>query len=306
MDLDRRVLLASAGAMALSVGGAASSQAPQGGALIRRPIPSSGEAVPVIGLGTAGGYEDAPSEASLAPLRETIRAFHAGGGTVIDTASTYGDAEAVVGRIAQELGLRDSLFLATKVDAGGRDAGLRQIERSFRDLRTSRIDLIAVHNLRDTATQLRTLRDLKQSGRIRYVGVTTSFESQHSPLADLMARETLDFVQVDFALDNRQAGERILPLARERDIAVMINLPFGRGRLFRAVRGKSLPEWAAEFDCRSWAQFFLKYIIAIDAVTCVIPGMAKPEHARDNLEAAQGRLPEAAMRRRLESYIDGL
>ena len=163
-----------------------------------------------------------------------------------------------------------------------------------------------MHNLRDTATQLRTLRDLKQSGRIRYVGVTTSFESQHAELADLMSRETLDFVQVDFALDNRQAGERILPLARQRGIAVMINLPFGRGRLFRATRGKTLPDWAAEFDCRSWAQFFLKYIVAFDAVTCAIPGMAKPEHATDNLGAAQGRLPDAAMRRRMESYIDGI
>lgn len=304
MALGRRALLASAGAMgAWSAGGAGS---PRTGALLRRAIPSSGEAVPAIGLGTAGGYEEVPSEAGLAPLRETIRAFHAGGGRVIDTASTYGDAEAVVGRIAQELGIRDSLFLATKVDAVGRDAGTRQIEQSFRDLRTSRIDLIAVHNLRDTATQLRTLRDLKQSGRIRYVGVTTSFESQHAKLADLMARETLDFVQVDFALDNRQAGERILPLARQRGIAVMINLPFGRGRLFRATRGKTLPDWAAEFDCRSWAQFFLKYIIAFDAVTCAIPGMAKPEHVRDNLAAAQGRLPDAAMRRRMESYIDGL
>jgi aryl-alcohol dehydrogenase-like predicted oxidoreductase len=279
---------------------------PQAGGLIRRTIPSSGEAVPAIGLGTAGGYEDVPSEAALAPLRETIRAFQAGGGTVIDTASTYGDAEAVVGRIAQELGIRQSLFLATKVDAIGREPGLRQIERSFRDLRAARIDLLAVHNLRDTATQLRTLGELKQSGRIRYVGVTTSFASQHAALADLMAREPLDFVQVDFALDNRQAGERILPLARERGVAVMVNLPFGRGRLFRAVRGKALPDWAAEFDCRSWAQFFLKYTIAFDAVTCPIPGMAKPEHARDNLGAAQGRLPDAAMRRRMENYIDAL
>ena len=303
MALGRRALLVSAATLAASPNGAAFAQT---GPLIRRAIPSSGEAVPAIGLGTAGGYDDVPSEAALGPLRETIRTFHAGGGMVIDTASTYGDAERVVGQIAQELSIRDSLFLATKVDATGRDAGMRQIEQSFRDLRTPRIDLIAVHNLNGTATQLSTLRDLKRSGRIRYVGVTTSYEGQHAQLADLMAREALDFVQVDFALDNRQAAERILPLARERGIALMINLPLGRGRLFRAVRGKALPDWAAEFDCHSWAQFFLKYIISLDAVTCAIPGMAKTEHVRDNLGAAQGRLPDAAMRRRMESYIDAV
>ena len=304
MAVGRRALLASAGAMAAwpALGATAA-----GGPLILRAIPSSGETVPAIGLGTAGGgYEDASTEAALAPLRETIRAFHDGGGMVIDTASTYGDAERAVGRIAQEGGFRDALFLATKVDAAGRETGLRQIEQSFRDLRTARIDLIAVHNLRDTATQLGTLRSLKQSGRIRYVGVTTSYAGQHAQLADLMAHETLDFVQVDYALDNRDAAERILPLARQRGMAVMVNLPLGRGRLFRAVRGKTLPDWASEFDCRSWAQFFLKYIIANEALTCAIPGMAKPEHVRDNLEAAQGRLPDAVMRRRMESYVDQL
>ncbi len=302
MAVSRRVLLASALALTASPALAA----PESEKLIRRKIPSSGETVPAIGLGTAGSYYDVPTEAELAPLRQTIRAFHEGGGTVIDTASTYGDAERAVGQIAQELGVRDALFLATKVDANGREAGLRQIDRSFRDLRTSRIDLIAVHNLHDTETQLGTLRELKHAHRIRYVGVTTSYEGQHAQLADVMAREALDFIQVDYALDNRQAAERILPLARERGMAAMINLPLGRGRLFRAVRGKPLPDWAAEFDCHSWAQFFLKYILADEAVTCAIPGMAKPEHARDNLDAAQGRLPDAAMRRRMESYIDAL
>ncbi|MBV9654763.1 MAG: aldo/keto reductase [Acetobacteraceae bacterium] len=305
MTIARRGFLVAAGTLAsgLPAPFAVAETAP----LLERPIPSTGETVPAIGLGTAGGgYESAGSDEALAPLRETIRTFAAGGGRVIDTASTYGDAERAIGRITSELAPAPPMFLATKVDAAGRASGNEQIEQSFHDLRTSRIDLIAVHNLRDTATQLATLRELKRAGRIRYVGVTTSYESQHAALAELMRRETLDFVQIDFALDNRDAAERILPLAQERGMAVMINLPLGRGRLFRAVRGKPLPDWAAAFDCHSWAQFFLKYILSFTVVTCAIPGMSKPEHVTDNLAAARGRLPDEATRRRMETYIDGV
>jgi len=278
----------------------------QTGTLIRRPIPSTGELIPAIGLGTAGRYMDATSEGEIAALRETLQAFHAEGGTVIDTSDDYGRAEEIIGQLAQELGIRDALFLATKVSTSGREAGARQVEESFKRLRTPRLDLVAVHNLEDVATNLRLLRELKQGGRIRYIGVTTSYEGQHQALAALMRRETLDFVQVDFALDNREAGELILPLARDRGMAVMINLPLGRGRLLAAVRGKPLPPWAAEFDCASWAQFFLKYVIAFEAVTCAIPGMGRPEHVRDDLGAARGRLPDGATRRRMEAFIDGL
>ena len=276
--------------------------------LVQKKIPSSGESIPVIGIGTARRYEEIASEAEKGPLRETIRRFKELGGKVIDSSPSYGTAEAVVGELVDGLKARDALFLATKVSLRqpGRAAGLEQIEQSFKRLRTNKIDLIAVHNLRDTQTQLRTLRELKQAGRIRYVGITTSFEKQYPEFEQTIKNETLDFIQVDYALDNRNADEKILPLAADRGAAVMINLPFGRGRLFKAVQGKNLPDWAAEFDCKSWAQFFLKYIVSHPAVTCAVPGMAKPEYVGDNLGAARGRLPDAAMRRRMEKFIDGV
>jgi aryl-alcohol dehydrogenase-like predicted oxidoreductase len=194
----------------------------------------------------------------------------------------------------------------SKVGAVGWEAGLQEIETSFPRLRTPRIDLIAVQNLRDIATRLRTLRELKQAGRIRYVGMTTSFPRQYPELERTMRAETLDFIQVDYALDNRAAVSTILPLAADRGMAVMINLPFGRGRLFQAVQGRELPPWASSFDCASWAQFFLKYIVSLPAVTCCVPGTAKVEYLLDNLGAAQGRLPDAAMRRQMEELIDRL
>ena len=274
--------------------------------LIERAIPSSGERLPVIGIGTARRWEQATTPAEMGPLRDVLRQLAERGGKVIDTAPSYGTAEAVVGELVGELGIRPSLFLATKVGAVGREAGIQETEASFRRLRTSRIDLIAVHNLRDTATQLRTLRELKQAGRIRYVGMTTSFPRQYPEFEQTMRAETLDFIQVDYALDNRAAAATILPLAADRGMAVMINLPLGRGRLFQAVQGKALPPWAGSFDCASWAQFFLKYIVSHPAITCCVPGTAKVEYLLDNLGAAQGRLPDAATRKRMEEFIDRL
>jgi len=280
----------------------------QGAPLIQKKIPSSGEMIPVIGLGTARRYEEVTSEAEKVPLRETILKFKEVGLKVIDSSPSYGTAEAVVGEIAEGLKIRDSLFLATKVSLrrGGKNEGLKQIDQSFKRLRTNKIDLIAVHNLLDTQTQLATLREMKAAGRIRYVGITTSFDNQYGEFEETMKKETLDFVQVDYALDNRDAGTRIIPLAGDRGMAVMINLPFGRGRLFRAVEGKKLPEWAAEFDCTSWPQFFLKYIVSHPSVTCAVPGMAKAEYVVDNVGAARGRLPDAVMRKRMEQFIDGV
>jgi len=280
----------------------------QGAPLIQKKIPSSGEMIPVIGLGTARRYEEVTSEAEKVPLRETILKFKEVGLKVIDSSPSYGTAEAVVGEIAEGLKIRDSLFLATKVSLrrGGKNEGLKQIDQSFKRLRTNKIDLIAVHNLLDTQTQLATLREMKAAGRIRYVGITTSFDNQYGEFEETMKKETLDFVQVDYALDNRDAGTRIIPLAGDRGMAVMINLPFGRGRLFRAVEGKKLPEWAAEFDCTSWPQFFLKYIVSHPSVTCAVPGMAKAEYVVDNVGAARARLPDAAMRKRMEQFIDGV
>lgn len=275
--------------------------------LLRKKIPSSGEEIPVIGLGTARRYEDPRTPEEMAPLRETFRRFGALGATVIDTAPVYGNAEAVTGELVAGLELRERLFLATKVSTnGGREAGVQQIEGSFKRLRTPRIDLIAVHNLRDTEVHLRTLRALKEAGRIRYVGITTSFDRQYADFEATMRREPLDFIQVDYALDNRGAGERILPLAAERGMAVMVNLPFGRGRLFKAVQGRALPPWAADIGARSWPQVFLKYIVSHPAVTCAVPGMARPEYVDDNLGAARGPLPDAALRRTMEAFIDSI
>ncbi len=278
----------------------------QGLSLLQKTIPSSGESIPIIGLGTARRYEEVKSETEKIPLRATILKFKEVGLKVIDSSPSYGTAETVVGEIVDNLKIRDALFLATKVSLRelGREAGIQQIEQSFKRLRTNKIDLIAVHNLRDTQTQLRTLREMKQAGRIRYVGITTSFDNQYGEFEETMKNEALDFIQVDYALDNRDAGERILPLAADRGIGVMVNLPFGRGRLFSAVQNKKLPDWASEFDCVSWAQFFLKYIVSHPAVTCAVPGMAKAEYVIDNVGAARGRLPDAAMRRRMESFID--
>lgn len=277
----------------------------QGPSLLQKKIPSSGESIPIIGLGTARRYEEVKSDAEKVPLRETILKFKEVGLKVIDSSPSYGTAEAIVGEIVDNLKIRDALFLATKVSLRelGREAGIKQIEQSFKRLRTNKIDLIAVHNLRDTQTQLRTLREMKQAGRIRYVGITTSFDNQYGEFEETMKKETLDFIQVDYALDNRDAGERILPLAADRGIGVMINLPLGRGRLFNAVQNKKLPAWASEFDCTSWAQFFLKYIVSHPAVTCAVPGMAKAEYVIDNVGAARGRLPDAAMRRHMENFI---
>jgi aryl-alcohol dehydrogenase-like predicted oxidoreductase len=304
IEMSRRDLLKAGMVAAASVilpsGGALAEAAP----LIQRKIPSSGENLPVIGIGTARRYEDITNEAQKAPLRETLRQFKELGGKLIDSSPTYGTAEAVVGELSSGLKIRAALFLATKVSIQGRDAGIRQMEESFKRLRTGRIDLIAVHNLRDTETHLRTLREMKNAGRIGYIGITTSFPRQYDEFERTMKAETLDFIQVDYALDNREAGKRILPLAAERGMAVMINLPFGRGRLFNAVQGQKLPPWASEFDCATWAQFFLKYIVSHPAVTCCMPGTAKVEYVLDNLGAALGRLPDAAMRRRMETFIE--
>ena len=278
----------------------------QAAPLIHRKIPSTGESLPIIGIGTARRYEAVTTEAERAPLRAVLRQFAELGGKVIDTAPSYGTAETVVGDLVAELAIRESVFLATKLGARGRDAGIAQLEQSFAHLRTPKIDLVAVHNLQDTQTQLRTLREWKQAGRIRYVGITTSFERQYPEFEQTMKAEALDFIQVDYALDNRKADQRILPLAADLGMGVMVNLPFGRGRLFQAVQGQSLPLWAAEFDCTSWAQFFLKYIVSHSAVTCALPGTAKSDYLLDNLGAARGPLPDAAMRRRMESVIDGL
>ncbi|UCF76357.1 MAG: aldo/keto reductase [Betaproteobacteria bacterium] len=301
MTITRRdILKLGAGAAASTFAGGTQSAVE----LTMRPIPSSGERLPVVGIGT--NRYGAGSETEIAPLRETLKTFTAAGGKLIDTAPMYGSSEVVLGELIAGLGIRQQLFLATKVYADGREAGLEEMNASFSRLRTNRIDLIQVHNLSDTATQLATMREGKSAGRYRYVGVTTSRDSQYDEMENVLKKEKLDFVQVDYSIENRTAAERILPLALERGVAVLINLPFGRARLFSAVRGKALPPWAAEFDCGSWAQFFLKYVIGHPASTCAIPGTRKPAHVADNLGAARGRLPDQAMRRKMEQFFDAL
>jgi aryl-alcohol dehydrogenase-like predicted oxidoreductase len=297
----RRAVLAGAAAACLAPGAGRAESAP----LQQRPIPSTGEALPVIGIGTSRRYDVAPTPDAVAPLREAVTRFVALGGRVIDTAPDYGRAEEVLGQIFSEGGLREKVFLCSKVAAEGAEAGRAQIERSFQKMRTDKIDLIAVHNLIDTDTQLAALKRLKEAGRIRYLGATTWAERQYGDLEALMRRERLDAIQVNYAIDARGAAERILPLARNRGTAVMINVPFGRERLFTLVRGRELPPFAAEFDCTSWAQFFLKYVLSHEAVTCPVPGMAQARYVEDNLGAARGRLPDAAQRRKMEEYIDG-
>ncbi|MBB2961849.1 aldo/keto reductase [Methylobacterium sp. R2-1] len=303
--LSRRTLLQGTAALAgLGLAPAPLRPARAADTLITRPIPSSGERLPAMGIGTSRRYEVAATSEATAPLREAVERFVALGGRVIDTAPSYGTAEEVLGIVLQ--GLREKIFLATKVAARGREASEAETERSFQRLRTDRIDLIAVHNLIDTETNLAVLRALKEKGRIRYVGVTVWRDEQFPDLEAVMKRDKLDFVQVNYALDSRLAAERILPLAAERGVAVMVNVPFGRDRLFKAVKDKPLPDFAADFGCKSWAQFFLKYVLANEAVTCPIPGMAKAAYVEDNLAAATGRLPDAAERRKMEAFIDAV
>jgi aryl-alcohol dehydrogenase-like predicted oxidoreductase len=274
--------------------------------VLRRPIPASGEMLPVIGVGTAVVYELDTADAKFPVLRDTLRAFFANGGALIDTSPTYGRAEKTLGEIFRRIGGREQAFIATKISTTGEQAGIDSVAASLRDLGTDRIDLLQVHNIRDTDVHLRTIRRLKGEGRVRYAGITTSFQNTYEEYERIMRREQLDFIQIDYALDNRRAEERILPLARDRGMAVLINLPFGRGRLFSKARGRLLPSWAAEIDCSSWAQLFLKFVLAHPAVTAVIPGTDRPEFAIDNLNAARGRIPDARMREQILSYWEQL
>ncbi|MCJ2043011.1 aldo/keto reductase [Methylobacterium sp. J-078] len=309
MHPSRRAFVAGAGLLPLSgllldrMGAPARAET---AGLLRRPISSSSETLPVIGIGTSRRYEVEPTPEKVAPLREAVQRFVALGGTVIDTAPSYGTAEDVLGLILSEDGLREKVFLCSKVGTPGREGGAAEIVRSFERLKTPVIDLIAVHNLIDPTANLATLRELKARGKIRYLGVTVWRDSQFPDLETLMKRETLDFIQVNYALDDRRAAERILPVAAERGMAVMVNVPFGRDRLFKAVQGRELPSWTAEFDCVSWPQFFLKYVLGHAAVTCPIPGMAKAAYVEDNLGAARGRMPDAALRTRMEALVDAL
>jgi aryl-alcohol dehydrogenase-like predicted oxidoreductase len=265
-----------------------------------KPIPSSGEQLPIIGMGTAVVYEIETSDPKFPALVESVSAFLQGGGKLIDTSPTYGRAEENLGEIFKRTGLRDKAFLATKISTSGEQAGIDQAAGSFKNLGTNRFDLLQVHNIRDWKTQLKTIRRLKDEGKVRYVGITTSFERTYEEYEQILKSEKLDFAQIDYALDNRKAEERILPAAKDRGVAVLTALPFGRNRLLSQARGKEIPAWAkAELDCSSWAQYFLKYLLGHPAINAVIPGTDRPEYAVDNLYAGRGRLPNEEQRKRM-------
>lgn len=276
--------------------------------LITRPVPSSGERIPVVGLGTNNYSVTAPED--LVARREVLENMWKLGGTLIDTAPAYGRSEEVIGELLAQLGNRDRDFLATKVTAPNDDAsaGRAMLEESFRRLRTDHIELIQVHSLNGLDTMMPILEELKEKKQIKYFGATTSNDAQHGAMVDALRKYKLDFVQVNYSIDDREAASTVLPVAQERGAAVLVNLPLGgrRGSLFSRVSGKPLPEWAGEFGATTWGQFFLKYVISHPAVTCAIPGTTKLSHLKDNQSAARGALPDAAMRKRMEAFWDEL
>ncbi|MGD9615023.1 MAG: aldo/keto reductase [Alphaproteobacteria bacterium] len=277
------------------------------GTMITRAIPSSDEAMPVIGLGTWRAFDVGSGDPARRKLAEVLRVLTEAGGRMIDTSPMYGRAESVTGDLVAEAGLRPRVFLATKVWTGGREAGIAQMRRSAELLQHPVLDLIQIHNLLDWRTHLATLRRMKEQGQVRHIGITHYTTGSLPELARLIETETgIDFVQCGYSLETRDAETRLLPVAAERGVAVIVNQPFETGGMFRKVRGRPLPDWAAEFDCASWAQLFLKYLIADPAVTCVIPATGKPEHMENNLKAGFGRLPDAAMRRRIRQFWDAL
>lgn len=280
----------------------------QPGPLIQRRIPKSksGDALPVVGIGTYQTFDVGTRAPELAELKQVLLDFAAAGGTVLDSSPMYGEAERVVGDLTQELGTREKYFFATKVWTSGQQAGVRQMEQSLKLMRTARMDLMQIHNLLDLDAHTRTLRDWKASGKIRYMGITHYHAGAHAELEKLIKTNTYDTVQFNYSMTEREAEARLLPACADAGVAVIINRPFAQANLFGRVKGKALPPWCADFDCNSWAQFFLKYLLGHPAVTCVIPGTRRVTHLADNLRAGMGRLPDAAQRKRMLEYFQTL
>ena len=280
----------------------------QAGALIQRPIPSSGEKLPIIGIGTAVIYQN-PTPDQIPPLRDTLRAFPDLGGRIIDTAPSYGRAESVVGDLLAELKNRDKYFIATKVSVrggGDRAAATAQMDNSFKALKTDKIDLMQIWNVSNPELLAPVLEEMKKAGRIRYTGITSSFKGQYADLEAAMRKYKYDVVQIDLAIDNRSAEERIIPLAKDLGMGVLVNSPFGRNRVLSKVMSKPLPDWAKEFDAATWPQFCLKWIVSNPAVTAAIPGVGRVDYLTDDMAAARGRLPDEKMRARMVAYVEGL
>ena len=307
MSSRRKILKLLAGVPAMAVIPPARATA----APLKRAIPKTGELLHAVGLGTWQTFDVGGDAGGRAAAREVLGRFVKAGGQMVDSSPMYGSSESVVGDLVADLGVEKSLFLATKVWSSGREAGIRQMEESMRRMRTLTLnpramDLMQVHNLTDVKTQLKTLREWKAQGRIRYLGITHYHEGAYSELERLIKSEQLDFAQFNYNVVTTAAEERLLPVCAEYRTAVIVNRPFEEGELFRRVKGRELPKWAQEFDCNSWAQFFLKFILAHPAVTCAIPATRNPDYLVDNMGAALGRLPDAAMRRRMVQHMRSL
>jgi aryl-alcohol dehydrogenase-like predicted oxidoreductase len=274
------------------------SQAQTPESVMTRPIPHSGEQLPVVGLGTAVSFPSA-NESQRAALKDVIDALVAGGGKLIDTASVYGNAESVIGDIVHASNARSKIFIATKIEVRSAKAGADEFQRSLQRLRTESVDLLQLHNVSRASQSLSQFREWKAAGRCRYVGITSTFSADYNAMEAIIRREKPDFVQVDYSMDNRAAEKRILPAAADAGAAVLTAMPFGRTSLFRAVKGKTLPDWAKDFDAATWGQFFLKFLLGNKQVTAVIPGTGNADHMIDNLGAARGRLPDAQQRERM-------
>lgn len=272
--------------------------------LMRRTIPGTNESLPAVGVGTWQTFDVEPN--AYEPLRTVLKTLVQEGGSVIDSSPMYGKSEEVVGKLSSELGLNDKLFMATKVWTTGEAAGIRQMNESFALLQRKQIDLMQIHNLVDWQVHLKTLRQWKEEGRLRYIGLTHYVDSSHDTLAAIIRQNPVDFIQINYNLLDTHAEQKLLPLAKDLNVGVLINRPFEEGALFERVKGKSLPAWAADFDCASWGQFFLKFILSHPAVTCVIPGTSKLKHLLDNLGAGQGKLPDTAVRQKMIAHLRNL
>ena len=281
--------------------------------LITRAIPKTGEHLPIVGLGSSASFREAASSGDSSVLRSVIETLVKNGGKVVDTAPAYGASERLCGEIARQLGVTDDVFWATKVNVASRDTrtadadeARQQVDQSIERIGKIPIDLIQVHNLADLPTQMPVVQEYKRNGKIRYIGTTSTQSSRYGDLEKAMSEYPIDFIGVDYAVDNRLAAERILPLAKDLGIAVLIYVPFGRSRLWARVKGQTVPEWAADFGADTWARFFLKYVAANLAVTCITPATSNPEHMLDDIGAAYGELPDSAALRKMEVFVDAL
>ncbi len=303
LDRNRRQFLKIMGGAGLSAMAPLLSAKQESSNTITKSIPVSGERLPVIGLGTSRVFNVENDAAELSNLREVIRILSSVENSMVDSSPMYGEAERVVGELVENLDVHRQLFFATKVWTRGRQAGIEQMQQSMRLMRTKTIDLMQIHNLVDWKTHITTLRDWKERRLIRYLGITHYNESAHDAVLQVMKHTPLDFLQINYSLAEPEAGNRILPLAQEKGIAIIANRPFARGALFHATKGKPLPAWAGEIDCATWAQLFLKFVISHPAITCTIPGTSKPKHMLDNQVAGKGLMPDNGMRKKMQAFV---